>query len=486
MKPLYLALLVSSPIFANNLAYNQAHVQLLDRQVSVEVNTPNNAYYDETPIWKILEIKGWKAAQEAAKNQKISDTLNDEIHYQSTLNTLDQAVQKKQRASANALLTANTEWMNCQRIQWMWLDLQHEVSSGYGPKSKAKFNTILQNCPEFSLSTTQKLLGWTRPSAGTDILARYKRSTGFDSAEYNKLSYQVQLSQLSSQRASSPTAKAASKRVQQVQDPKGAELLGWQYLKAKNYEQAYSWFDQSIGWTSTPSQKQIEGKLLSLQGLNKTAEYNRFKSLWSARYPGLKKLNTSSDSPQLAKACETQPQLCLKLLQEQQNLTPEQHALAGWQWYKLDRPLTAKRSFEEALDGMPSDHKQFESTQYGYTLALNKAGFEQQAEYLAHKLSDPTQKSLYAKQRESKAILNAYEKQDYQYVIARSEQFESRFGKDIGLMEIKGWAYYNNKQNTQAVDTFQQLVDAYPHDEKYNDALKTAQCAQKKSYKLCL
>ncbi|MGF1701301.1 tetratricopeptide repeat protein [Photobacterium makurazakiensis] len=486
MKPLYLALLVSSPLLANNVANNQAHIQLLDSQISVEVNAPNKAYYDETPIWKVLENKGWEAAQAASKNKQISNKLDDEIQYQSTLTALEDAVQKKQYASANALLTANQEWMTCQRIQWMWLDLQHETSTGYGPKSKEKLSTILKNCPQFSLSTTQKALGWTRPSAGADILARYKNSAGSDTAEYNKLAYQVQLAQLGNQRVSSSIARAASEQIRQVKDPKGAELLGWQYLKTKNYSQALSWFDQSIGWTSTPTKKQIEGKLLSLQGLNKTEEYDRFKSLWSSRYPSLKKLNTGSGSPQLARACESDPQQCLKLLQTEQNLSPQQHALAGWQWYNIDRPLTAKRSFEQALDGMSKTDEQYESTQYGYTLALNKAGFEQHAHFLANKLSDPAQKSLYAKQRESKSILNAYEKQNYQYVIDKSEQFEGQFGKDIGLMELKGWAYYNQKQNTKAVNTFQQLVDAYPHDEKYQEALKTAQCAQKKSYKLCL
>ncbi|PSW21939.1 hypothetical protein C9I98_01350 [Photobacterium sanctipauli] len=480
MKPLYLALLVSSSAFAND----QAHIQLLDRQVSVEVNSPTNAYYDETPIWKILENKGWQAAQAAAENQQISDKLDDEIQYQSTLNSLDQAVQNKQSSTANALLAAHPDWMSCQRIQWMWLDLQNEVATGYGPNAKAKFSNILQSCPEFSLSTTQKLLGWTRAAAGPDILTKYKQSSGFNQAEYDKLAYQVQLSQLGNQRVSSATAKTASKQIQQVKDPKGAELLGWQYLKTKNYPQALSWFDQSINWTETPTRKQIEGKLLSLQGLNKTAEYDRFKSLWSSRYPSLKKLHTGSGSPELAKACETNPQRCLTLLNKEKSLTPQQHALAGWQWYKLDRPLTAKRSFEQALDGMASSDKQYESTQYGYTLALNKSGFEQHAEFLAHKLSDPTQKSLYAKQRESKAILNAYEKQDYQYVINRSEQFEHQYGQDIGLMEIRGWAYYNNKQTTKAVETFQQLVDAYPHDEQYQEALKIADCAQKKSYKM--
>ena len=57
--------------------------------------------------------------------------------------------------------------------------------------------------------------------------------------------------------------------------------------------------------------------------------------------------------------------------------------------------------------------------------------------------------------------------------------------KRSGLAEIKGWAYYNQKQNNKAVKTFRELVDAYPHDDNLQDALKTAECALKKSYKLC-
>ena len=159
--------------------------------------------------------------------------------------------------------------------------------------------------------------------------------------------------------------------------------------------------------------------------MGKSDEAKRYQQLWSSRYPGLKKMGSSSASPQLARACQSDPQACLELLYQNKTLSAEQHALAGWQWYKIDRPLTAKRSFEKALEGMDSSNKQYQSTQYGYTLALNKAGFEQHAELLANNLADPSQKMLYAKQKETKAILNAYEKQDYQYVIDRSEAFEA-------------------------------------------------------------
>lgn len=143
------------------------------------------------------------------------------------------------------------------------------------------------------------------------------------------------------------------------------------------------------------------------------------------------------------------------------------------------------RAFEQALKTLPETDKDYHSTQYGYTLALNKAGFEQRAEYMAHNLPDPAQRQLYAKKREAKQILDAYEQQNYAYVIQKSTEFEQQYGKDVNMTEIKGWAYYNFNQTTRAVSTFRELAEAYPHDKKYQEALRTAVCAQKKSYKHC-
>lgn len=482
MKRLTLAFLVALPA----TAAEQAYIQLLESDVSVQVNPQGQYnYFDEGPIWETLEKSGWQEAEKAAANQPVSESLQEEIKYRSSLEQLDKAISSKQTAQAERLLAQNPQWSNCTRVQWAWLDLKQEVQSGYGPKSKQKLSQLLSNCPEHGLSTTQKTLGWANAYAGPDILSRYKNSSSYSPAEYEKLAYQVNLASLGQQKLSNSQTRSASQVISQKKDAKGAELLGWQHLKKKQYSSALEWFDKSISWTATPSQKQIEGKILSLQQLGKADEAKRYQQLWVSRYPGLKKIGSGNSSPQLARACQSDPQACLQMLYQSKTLSAEQHALAGWQWYKIDRPLTAKRSFEKALEGMDSNNKQYQSTQYGYTLALNKAGFEQHAELLANNLAEPSQKMLYAKQKETKAILNAYEKQDYQYVIDRSEAFEQTYGKEVGLAEIKGWAYYNQKQNNKAVKTFRELVDAYPHDDNLQDALKTAECALKKSYKLC-
>ncbi|KLV03584.1 hypothetical protein ABT56_18455 [Photobacterium aquae] len=482
MKLSLLPLLLAAPVLANE----QGHVQLLESQVSVKINPPQTySGYDESPIWEILEKEGWQAAQQAASSQNISDNLNGEISYQAALSQLNQAVESRNTPQARALLASNPQWSNCERIQWAWLDLQFETQSGYGPKAKQKLTALLQNCPQHALATTQKTLAWTQSRHGTDILARYRNSSGFDSNAYSKLTYQVNLNQLGKRRLSSQQTQQASQQISTIKDAKGAELLGWQYLRQKQPAKALSWFNQSINWSSQPSRKQIEGKILSLQRMGQTDDAEQLKSKWSKRYPALTKLNQSQGSPALAKACKNDPQSCLKLLDKLPSLTPQQQALAGWQWYKLDRPMTATRAFVKALKTLPKNDKDYTNTQYGYTLALNKAGFEQRAEYLAYNLPDPSQRMLYTKQREAKAILNAYELQDYAYVIDKTNQFEMNYGKDVGMAEIKGWAYYNQKQTTKAVETFRELADAYPHDETFSDALKTAECAQKKSYKHC-
>ncbi|GAL04148.1 hypothetical protein JCM19237_2299 [Photobacterium aphoticum] len=134
MKPSLLTLLIALPALANE----QAHVQLLDSQVSVTVNPPQTySGYDETPIWKILEKEGWQAAQQAASNQDVSDKLVGEIDYQSTLNALTEKVKNRQTAQASALINAHPEWNTCDRIQWAWLVLQAETN-GIRPECQTK------------------------------------------------------------------------------------------------------------------------------------------------------------------------------------------------------------------------------------------------------------------------------------------------------------------------------------------------------------
>jgi len=481
MKPLFIALTIALP----TLASEQTQIQLLDKNVTVEVKSHRNVHYDETPIWKILEKNGWKAAQTALKGQAASEKLIEEISYQAKLEDLSSAIKSRNRSVANTLLTENPGWGNCQRIQWLWLDLQNEVSSGYGPKARQKYTDVLKNYPEYTLSSTQKLFSWTGESTWPHILLQYRHSQGYNAKDYSKLAYQVQLAHLSRDGTSSNNKNMVAKQAKVKRDPKGAELLGWQYLKEENYPSSLTWFDNAIKWSGKTSKKRIEGKLLSLKGLQRQKEFEQLQVQWAKRYPSLNKLKSDANSELITHICGSQPAACLKLLDEQQSLTPQQHALAGWQWYKLQRPLTAKRSFEIALKSLPKDSDEYQQTQYGYSLVLNRAGFQQHAEQLANQFTTTSYKKMYAKQQASKNILNAFEQQNYQYVIDKSHLYEQQFGPDVGMSEIKGWAYYNQKKNIQAVDTFQQLADAYPHDPKYKDALKTAQCAQKKTYKLC-
>ncbi|WP_299017938.1 hypothetical protein [uncultured Photobacterium sp.] len=481
MKLVYFALLAALPATANN----PPNIQLLDQGVAVEVKSSNNSYFDETVIWQVLEGKGWKAAQDAAKDKPISDKLTEEIQYQSQLAALNTAMKSRNRSAASELLNKHPKWASCQRIQWAWLDLQHETRTGFGPNAQKKYRNIVNNCPQYSLSTTKKIMSWAPRSAKTQILALYRQSPGFKTADYSMLAYQLHLEQLAGNNKDTAIKKLVAKQAKNIKCPEGSELLAWQYLQDKDFSASLTWFDRAINWSRKPSQKLIEGKLLSLKGLERTDEYERFYNQWVKRYPKLKKQTPDAHSQLLASTCKSQPVACLKLLEKQPTLTPVQHSLAGWQWYNLQRPLTAKHSFEKALQGLPAGSEQHQNALYGYSLSLNRAGFQRQAETLASQLVNQEHKEMYAKQQASQAILNAYEHHNYQYVIEKSNLYEQQFGPEIGLTEIKGWAHYNQKQNTEAVQTFQHLVDAYPHDTKFRDALKTAQCAQKKSYKIC-
>lgn len=485
MKTFYFALLGALPAVASETPNDNSNIHVLDQGVTIKVQSANRGHFDETPIWQILEKQGWKAAQQAAKHKPISEKLAGELQYQSQLAALSSAMKKRNYQTAGNLLNKHPNWSNCQRIQWAWLDLKHETRTGFGPEAQKKYQNIANNCSQYGFSTTQKVMSWTAKSTWPAVLDQYRQSKAYKASGYSSLAYQLHLEQLSDNSNDPKLQQQVAKQAKKVHCPLGSELLGWQYLEKEDYDAALLWFDRTVNWSRKPSQKQIEGKLLSLNGLNRTEEYDAVYNQWVKRYPGLKKHTPDAQSKQLASTCESQPVACLKLLEQQKSMTAEQHALAGWQWYKLKRPLTAKRDFEKALQGLKADTEEYENALFGYSLSLNRAGFQQQAETSAEKLQQPENKALFAKQRASQNILNAYERQDYQFVIEQSKNFEQQFGPEIGMTEMKGWAYYNQKQNTRAVETFQQLVDAYPYDENYKEALKTAQCAQKKSYKQC-
>ncbi|QFI36790.1 hypothetical protein FR932_02550 [Moritella marina ATCC 15381] len=478
MKFLYLVLLITLP----SQAAEDANIELLNNHITVEVTSHNTTNFDESKIWGILDNAGADAARTAGKGHPLSDKLNNEINYQINLSALTKALKTKNTPAAKTLLSSNPQWRSCQRIQWLWLSLQNEIATGYGPKAQQEYRYIQQNCPVHALSTTQKVMAWTSNSAWPNILTEYKKSTGYDAQSYAKLSYQVQLATLSNNPNNKNTV---AKTVTLKKDSKGAELLAWQYLNEKNYTASLSWFNQASQWAGKNSQKLIEGKLLSLSGLERHQEFDQLQKQWIKKYPTLTQLAANPQADALTKTCQSQPTNCLMLLSEINELTPQQHILAGWQWYKLQRPLTAKRSFEHALKALSEDTDDYQQAKYGYSLALNKAGFKQYSQQLASKLTYQTHQVAASKQTMSEHVSAAFEKKNYQYVIDNAALYEKKFGPDVWLTEIKGWSYHNQKKSTKAIETFQSLANAYPYETKFKDALKVAKCARSKLSSSC-
>ena len=227
MKFLYLVLLITLP----SQAAEDANIELLNNHITVEVTSHNTTNFDESKIWGILDNAGADAARTAGKDHPLSDKLNNEINYQINLSALTKALKTKNTPAAKTLLSSNPQWRSCQRIQWLWLSLQNEIATGYGPKAQQEYRYIQQNCPVHALSTTQKVMAWTSNSAWPNILTEYKKSTGYDAQSYAKLSYQVQLATLSNNPNNKNTV---AKTVTLKKDSKGAELLAWQYLNEKN------------------------------------------------------------------------------------------------------------------------------------------------------------------------------------------------------------------------------------------------------------
>ncbi|PKF48804.1 hypothetical protein AT251_23470, partial [Enterovibrio nigricans] len=287
-------LLILFTVFNAN-AQDHHEVNLFDERIVVEVKTETATSFDETPLWKTLENDGWKAAKQAIQGNQVSAALTEEIDYQKSVETLKKAMKKKRYSDAEALLAANESWVNCDRIEWVWLDLQQEVVSGYGENAQTKYQYVLDNCEGHEQSTAIKLFGWAGANAGDDIVARYRKSPGFDVKVAEKMEHDIMLSTLSHSALTERELVRLSSNIKARRDGQAAETLGWKYLKLNDADSALNWFENAIRW-SGPTQNRVEGKLQSLQHLGELESLHQEHQTWLEKYPKLAELEFGSET----------------------------------------------------------------------------------------------------------------------------------------------------------------------------------------------
>ncbi|USH04931.1 hypothetical protein K6Q96_16945 [Grimontia kaedaensis] len=466
-------------------SYAQDHheVNVFDERILVEVSSQSHTGVDETQFWDMLKQEGWQQTQEAIQGIEVSSNLLEEISYRESLETLDQYIDSKQYNAASTLILSHPEWQSCDRIQWLWLELRSEASTGYGSKAKEKYHYLMANCEGHELSTTQKLMSWTSTSAHPEILSQYESNPNYNALEGQKIKSDMQLATLSHQSVSNNDLQMASQVVLDKQDAKSAELVGWKYLNNGDPSSALSWFENSIKWGG-PSSKRIEGKLLSLQSLGEYDALEFEQNVWGKEYPDIAALDLGTEA-EAPLDCETSPVLCLQSLNAKSDLTAQDVALKGWKLLEIKRPMSASVAFEQALALMTPADTDWDLTQYGYVLSLEKNGFNDKADALAMQINDPEKRAEIDKKIAMKRVFSAYESKSYDETLTRIEDYEQTYGRDVALLEIKAWTLYNSQRKREAIETYSVLADAFPHDEDMQHSYLVMKCGLTKKAQAC-
>ncbi|MDD1779825.1 hypothetical protein LRP49_01330 [Enterovibrio sp. ZSDZ35] len=460
-------------VFGAN-AQDHHEVNLFDERIVVEVKTETANDFDETPLWEVLDQKGWQAAKQAIEGNPVSDVLVDEITYRESIEKLSSAIKTQRYSAADALLKSNEQWLSCERIQWVWLDLQREVVSGYGENTKAKYQYALDNCEGYEQSTATKLFGWAGANAGADIVARYRKSAGFDEKVAARMENDVMLATLSKNSVSDHELSTALSNVESYKDGKAAEILGWKYIKREDAKSALNWFEKSIQWAG-PTQKRVEGKLLSLQQLGELEQLHQEHQQWVEQFPNLTDLTFGSDD-EAPIHCEGSAGECLRTLSQKSQLNAEEYALQGWKLYEIGRPMSASMSFERALDMMDANSPERGLTQYGYVLSLQKFGFSDKAQALALNIDDAEKRIEIDRQLAMKRVFNAFNAKEYGVALSHIRNYEMAYGKDVKLIEVKAWSLYNSQKKLKALKEYSKLTEAFPHNEDYKHSYMIIRC----------
>lgn len=468
----YLAItaLLTSPVYSQV----EPDITLFDDRIVVEVSEETASGFDENQYWTMLNEQGWEATKKAVQGQPISPELSGELTYQETLKQLDTLVAKRKTAGATDLIDEHPEWQSCDRIQWLWLDLKNEVSTGYGKNARAKFQNILDNCSGHELSTTQKLLSWTSGQAKSDVLSRYQSSPNYDAKSGAKIQRDLNAEKQTFVRIDENNLDQSERRVAGKQDAKLAELLGWRYLESGQPEKALEWFENAIGWGGATS-KRVEGKLLSLQGLGEQKRLHVEQQIWAKEFSEIAKLDFG-EGAEIDLACESSPETCLEALRDKEALSPQELALKGWKLYELQRPISAALAFEQSLATLPPTDEDWDLTQYGYMLSLEHAGYTDKAEMIATQINDTEKRGKIDRQIALKQVYYAFEQKEYDETLFRISQYEAIFGKEVELIEMKAWALYNSRRKKEALDEYTVLAESFPHDEKIQRSYQILKC----------
>lgn len=464
-------------------AQDHHEITVFDDRIQVEVTTKSQTGFDDTIYWNMLKKKGWKATQKATEGLSISSGLKTELNYQESLYDLNRHLKNRRLTAAKALLEKYPQWRTCDRIQWLWLDLKNETMTGYGSNAQAKYQSVLDNCKGQELSTTQKLLSWTPSSAGSDILARYKTSAGYDRKFAAQLEYDNRLSQLESTNVSDSQLESIGRSAKSRKDAKTAEVIAWKYMESEQPDVALGWFESAINWGG-PNEKRIEGKLLSLQAMEDLERLHMEHQVWSEKYPSIAEMDIGTGAKEDLE-CEESAAKCLESLNNKPNLTAQDYVMKGWKLYELQRPMSASIAFEEALDIMPKDDPQRDLTQYGYVLALEKMGYSDKAIALAMQINDVEKRAEIDKKVAVRRVYSAFQAEAYEETLARIEQYEQDYGKDVKLIEIKAWALYNSQRKEEAYAEYTVLAEAFPHNEEMQRSYLIIKCGFAEHASVC-
>ncbi|MEM8572169.1 MAG: cellulose synthase [Pseudomonadota bacterium] len=262
-----------------------------------------------------------------------------------------------------------------------------------------------------------------------------------------------------------------------ARDAATARQLGWYARNFKQHETARQWFETALAWDPA-NEPSAYGLALSYVDLGKKDEAKAIKTEWDSRSQRIaaisiptRRAGSSGDSVPRITDCSSPV--------SPSRLSPGTALGRGWCLLDAGRPIDATQAFARALQS--SSQKIRSDAAYGQSLAYIRAGFVDQAAVAATQARQTPERSneIMASILSERATA-AYNRGRYREALQILDRRAQIAAEQVGLMVIRGYAYYNLKQYWRAAEVFDAAAKAGSTEAA--EGLKLAQTARRKRW----
>jgi cellulose synthase operon protein C len=264
-----------------------------------------------------------------------------------------------------------------------------------------------------------------------------------------------------------------------ARDASTARQLGWYARAFKQTDTARQWFEAALSW-NPEDEPAAYGLALSYADLGETQGLKAIKNNWDKRSERVAAVSAPSAQRSVSGGGESVPRItdCSSYVAPSR-LAPGTALARGWCLLDANRPVDAAQAFARALQSSSSQTRS--DAAYGQSLAYLRSGFVDQAAAAATqaRLSPGRSNEVMASILAERATA-AYNRGRYNEALQILNQRSDIAAEQVGLMVIRGYAYYNLKQYWRAEQVFAAAARAGSQDAA--DGLKLTQTARRKRY----